>query len=380
MSVTSFFPIGCMSWQHDVILEPLWETDLNITHFPVQRTGRLTPLLTCLPYFSLLLGQNYSKSNSLSLFFFFGQKISKSNSSSLLSLGENFLSPILSPMEVEHCIRGDGEEIRNFLHRIKRTVDKGWPDDLNGIEAAQYAAERAAQGRQRRQRYIDYSLKGLRPKYLQRKAQEYLMENPNATWNDFSARIIQRDVSFQVSSNFLNDEEQTKAQMATLGQEMKNLRSELLEHRVNAVEGNSRTADPNQKGRQNATRFCNYCRTNGHTPSWCRKKIRDEELKRIENERTAEKKVTFTQDYNKKRGPDHGSEQWARGQDFQRRNQNFSNDRFRRSSPNSYQNFSPRPNLTYRNNSSNDRRSFDQRPNQLFNRNSLIAAWKLVKV
>ena len=157
--------------------------------------------------------------------------------------------------------------------------------------------------------------------------------------------------------------------MATLGQEMKNLRSELLEHRVNAVEGNSRTVDPNQKGRQNATRFCNYCRTNGHTPSWCRKKIRDEELKRIENERTAEKKVTFTQDYNKKRGPDHGSEQWARGQDFQRRNQNFSNDRFKRSSPNSYQNFSPRPNFTYRNNSSNDRRSFDQRPNHSFNRN-----------
>ena len=193
-------------------------------------------------------------------------------------------------MEVEHCIRGDGEEIRNFSHRTKRTVDKGWPDDLNGIEAAHNNAEREAQVRQRRQTYIDYSLKGLRPRYLQRKAQEYLMENPNATWNDFSTRIIQRDVSFQVSFNFLNDEEQTKAQMATLGQEMKNLRSELQEHRVNAVEGNSRTVDPNQKGRQNGTRFCNYCRTNGHTPSWCRKKIRDEEMKRIENERTAEKK------------------------------------------------------------------------------------------
>ena len=195
------------------------------------------------------------------------------------------------------------------------------------------------------------------------------MENPNATWNDFSTRIIQRDVSFQVSSNFLIDEEQFKAQMATLGQEMKKLRSELLEHRVNAVEGNSRTADPNQKGRQNATRFCNYCRTNGHTTSWCRKKIWDEELKRIENERTAEKKVTFTQDYNKKRGPDHGSEQWTRGQDFQRKNQNFTNDRFRRGSPNGYQNFSPRPNFTNRNNGPNDRRSFDQRPNQSFNRN-----------
>ena len=272
-------------------------------------------------------------------------------------------------MEVEHCIRGDGEENRNFRHRIKRTVDKGWPDDMEGIAPADHGAERAAQGRQRRQRYIDYSLKGIRPRYLQGKAQEYLMENPNVTWNDFSTRIIQRDVSFQVSCNFLNDEEQTKAQMAPLGQEMKNLRSELQEQRVNAVEGTTRAVDPNQKGRQNATRFCNYCRTNGHTPSWCRKKMRDEELKRIENERTAEKKVTFTQDYIRKRGPDHGSEQWTRGQDFQRKNQNFTNDRFRRSSPIGYQNFSPRPNFTYRNNGSNDRRSFDQRPNQSFNRN-----------
>ena len=65
-------------------------------------------------------------------------------------------------MEVEHCIRGDEEDIRNFLHLIKRTVDKSWPDDMNSIEAAQQNAEREAQGRQRRQRYIDYSLKRLR--------------------------------------------------------------------------------------------------------------------------------------------------------------------------------------------------------------------------
>ena len=59
-------------------------------------------------------------------------------------------------MEVEHCIRGDGEKLRNFLYRIKRTVDKSLPDDMNGIEAAQQVAEREAQGRQRRERYIDY--------------------------------------------------------------------------------------------------------------------------------------------------------------------------------------------------------------------------------
>ena len=98
MAVTSLFSIGCIKRQHAVILESIWETDLNITHFPVQRTGRLTPLPTCLPYFSLLLGQNYSKSNSLSPFYLFGQKnflsptpllswrkFSKSNSSSLSS-------------------------------------------------------------------------------------------------------------------------------------------------------------------------------------------------------------------------------------------------------------------------------------------------------
>ena len=140
-------------------------------------------------------------------------------------------------MEVEHCVRGDGEEIRNF-----------YIDD---------------------QKFLH--LRGLRPRYLQSKAQEYMMEHPNATWNDFSTKIIQRDLSYQVSSNFLNDEEQTNVQLASLGQEMKNLRSELQEHRVNALE-NPRQPDPNHKGRQNATRFCNYCRSNGHTPSWCRKK------------------------------------------------------------------------------------------------------------
>ena len=105
-------------------------------------------------------------------------------------------------MEVEHCIRGDGEEIRNFVHHIKRRVDKGWPDDVNGINAAQQNADCEARRRQRKRRYIDCSLKRLRPSHPQQKALEYPMENLNATWNDFSTRIIQTDVSFQVSSNF----------------------------------------------------------------------------------------------------------------------------------------------------------------------------------
>ena len=99
--------------------------------------------------------------------------------------------------------------------------------------------------------------------------------------------------------------------MASLGQELKNKRTELKEHRINALEGNQKLVDRNQKGRQNPIGFCGYCRTNGHIPKYCRNKTRDEEIKKLQNEATAEKKVTFPQDYNKRGGPSHGSGNWT---------------------------------------------------------------------
>ena len=45
----------------------------------------------------------------------------------------------------------------------------------------------------------------------------------------------------------MNDEVETKTQMATLGQEKENLRSSIQEHPVKAVEGSSRSLDPTQK-------------------------------------------------------------------------------------------------------------------------------------
>ena len=171
-------------------------------------------------------------------------------------------------MEIQYCTRADGEEIRNFLHRIKRTVEKGWPDDMVGVAAADQIVEHTAQARQRTQRYIDYTLKGLEPRYLQRKAQKILMKHSQeATWNYFPTHLINKDVYYQVFTSFLKNEEQNKVQMASLGKELKLLRIELREHNVNAVERNQKPIDPNQTGRQNATKFCGYCRTNGHTPS-----------------------------------------------------------------------------------------------------------------
>ena len=127
-------------------------------------------------------------------------------------------------MEVEHFISGDGEEIGNILHRNKKTVDNGWPDVMEGILSPERSAEKTNQARQRRQRYIDNTVKRLRRRYLKQIAQEYLMKNPNASWNDFWSRIIYINVSFQVSSNFFNTEGQTKDQTSTLGQEIKNQR------------------------------------------------------------------------------------------------------------------------------------------------------------
>ena len=103
--------------------------------------------------------------------------------------------------------------------------------------------------------------------------------------------------------------------MASLGQELNNLRTELKEHRINALEGNQKPIDPNQKRRQNAARFCGFYSTNGQTPNFCRKMIRDEEVMKLQSEATTEKKVTFTQDYNKRRGPSHGSGDWTRRND-----------------------------------------------------------------
>ena len=55
-------------------------------------------------------------------------------------------------MEMEPCIRRDGEDIPNYFQWIKRNVTKRWPKNMNGIANAQQAAERAAQARENRQR------------------------------------------------------------------------------------------------------------------------------------------------------------------------------------------------------------------------------------
>ena len=71
------------------------ERDSIIIRFPAYRTGLLTHLLTCftLLSFSLLLGQNYSKSNFLLPFAFLDKNFQSPNFSSLFSLDKNIPNP-----------------------------------------------------------------------------------------------------------------------------------------------------------------------------------------------------------------------------------------------------------------------------------------------
>ena len=144
---------------------------------------------------------------------------------------------------------------------------------------------------------MDCSPRGLKLNDLQLKARKQLMECPNATWKDFSTQNTQEDVLLEVRSNFLHVVEQIRNELATMRQEMRNLRTEVEEHRVNCMERNFRPWAPTQKGNQKTVRFCNYCLKNGHTPIWCRKQMRDKERRRVQHDMSFNKNIAPIREY-----------------------------------------------------------------------------------
>ena len=90
---TSRFPIGCMKWQHVVILESIREANSIIKILPAYRTALLTPLLTCSPPLPFSW-TNYSKSNSLSPFYSLDKLFKVQLPLFLSPPGQSMLSPI----------------------------------------------------------------------------------------------------------------------------------------------------------------------------------------------------------------------------------------------------------------------------------------------
>ena len=186
----------------------------------------------------------------------------------------------------ENCVRGKEELVKNFYHRVKQAVDKGWP-----IDAAANQNERDAQQNLRNQKYIDFTIRGLTPSGLKRKAHEYLIEHPNTTWDNFKDHVANKDLIYSVSSEFVpNSTNEQNSKLDSLEKQVRELSTLLKEQQVNALnQANTRTNDVNNKSRQNATRFCHYCRRNGHTLQYCRTKAFDDERKRQYNRENQQK-------------------------------------------------------------------------------------------
>ena len=56
------------------------------------------------------------------------------------------------------------------------------------------------------------------------------------------------------------------------------------------------------------TRFCPYCRRNGHTLKYFRTKALDDQIRRQQTRNNEERRTVFTHEYNKRRGPNFGSQ------------------------------------------------------------------------
>ena len=77
-------------------------------------------------------------------------------------------------------------------------------------------------------------------------------------------------------------------------------------NRVN--QSSPRPANTDNKTGQNITRFCPYCRRNGHTLMYCRTKAHDDEIKKQQTRNNQERQTCFTHDYSKRTGPNFGSQ------------------------------------------------------------------------
>ena len=230
-------------------------------------------------------------------------------------------------IDAENATRQEGELIKNYFHRIKTSVDKGWPESIDTTvhaDADAQALEKNIQTRQRTQKYIDFSVKGLKPLALKQKAHEYMIENPNAGWVTFTNHIITKDLTFIVATDPANKTSTNK--MTSLETQIKELTKLIKNQEVSAIneQHSFRRRDPDVKGRPNKTRFCDYCRMNGHSISRCSKKQVQDEVNKLRKELTIknDRKVSFETDYKRNRN---FSNQRNYNQNDQSRNNNFTN-------------------------------------------------------
>ena len=122
-------------------------------------------------------------------------------------------------------------------------------------------------------------MRGLTPpppkkiKKLKQKAHQRQIEHPGDTWQDLQDYVINRDLSYTLSSEYTCADSSNFDNQSEI-QAQKNQLTEL----TNLMKENKiiSTYDPNPtRNRQNHTGFCNYCKRSGHTIAYCFEKKKD---------------------------------------------------------------------------------------------------------
>ena len=132
-----------------------------------------------------------------------------------------------------------------------------------------------------------------------------MIEHRNANWDQFTNHVITKDLTFIAATDPAN--KSTTDKMTSLETQIKELTKLIKNQEVSAI--NDQTSFQRRhrdiKGRPNSTRFCEYCRMNGHSISRCSKKQVQDEVNKLRKELTTknERRVSFETDYKGNRRP-----------------------------------------------------------------------------
>ena len=120
----------------------------------------------------------------------------------------------------------------------------------------------------RNEKYISLGSKGIIPNSLKQCADERILEHPNTTWDKLTTHlIISKDLCNAMSADG-EELSSSNDKLVNLEKQLRSLQEAFQSQSVNAV-----NLDPqNSRMKQNFTRFCKLCRTEGHTVMYCHKK------------------------------------------------------------------------------------------------------------
>ncbi len=217
-------------------------------------------------------------------------------------------------MMCDNIKREPNEFIKNYFARVKVAVDRGWPIDLTNVAADDQDAARERQNTILQQKYIEIAIRGLEPIELKQKAYKWVNQNPNAQFEAVKNEIITKDQTYTLTAP--NKSTQDSDRLQSLENKLSEVLTLVQKKEVNEISNsqhfgnnNSYNQQPYNRSfqnnprpnpsrfRQNATRFCKYCKRNGHTIQFCNERKTQERNQALMRRQQSIPRRTFSNNY-----------------------------------------------------------------------------------